>query len=319
MKKRNNKKRHFFRKFIAIFLTVLAFTSSASFSRTATATVMDTDVIFVNDSGSRIAVDKSDIIRNEVSMDGIENAAYDLADEELDKIAAESKKAADDFNKRNNETGDTSHDVTIIDKNGDKKVPGFEDDWSLMLINKDHLIPYDYTFELATISGSVKVDVRVAEHLVDMIKDARTQGVGLYVASPYRDMERQTYVFNRKVRSYIDQGYDYDKAYDLASETVAIPGTSEHQVGLAVDIISSGYRDLDAGFANTEGGRWLAENAPEYGFILRYPRGKEDITGIEFEPWHYRYVGVEAAKEMTQLGLTLEEYDEMIGLVDSDE
>ncbi len=319
MRQRRKEKKHFTRKIIAIVFTVLVFAMTASFSSTATATVMDSDVIFVNEDGSRVAVDKSELLNTEEALKDMSKENVSLEDAELDKIAETSKKAAEDFKRRNSSGSSDTSDITIVDKDGKSYTPTFDDDWALMLINKDHPIPDDYTFELATITGSVKVDVRAASSLVEMIKQARSEGIGLYVASPYRDLERQTYVFNRKVKSYTDQGYSEEEAYDLAAETVAPPGTSEHQVGMAVDLIASGYKELDEGFANTDGGRWLAKNGPDYGWLLRYPKGKEDITGIEFEPWHYRYVGVDAAKEITRLGITLEEYDEMIGLVDSDE
>ncbi|MBQ9361154.1 MAG: M15 family metallopeptidase [Lachnospiraceae bacterium] len=308
------KKRHFGRKIIALILTVLAFASTASFSGTATATVLDKDVVIVNDDGKKIAVAKSDIIKTDETVDDIEEDAVALEDEELDQIAEDSKKAAEDFNKRNN-NGENA-DMLIEDEEGNLVNPTFDEDWSLILVNKDHLIPDDYSFELATITDKVKSDVRCASALVEMIKAAKDDNVYLYVASPFRDLERQTYVFNRKLKSVMAEGYEYDEAYEIASETVAPPGTSEHQIGLAFDFVTDGYWKLDEGFADTEGGKWLKENGPDYGFILRYPKGREDITKIEFEPWHYRYVGVKAAQEMERLGLTLEEYDQMIGLVD---
>ena len=309
------KKKFFFRKIIAIIFTLLVFTTFASFSSTATATVMDTGVVLVNDDGKKIAVNKSDIIKTDENAEDVAQEEVELMDEDLDRIAAESEKAAADFNKRNS-SADINSDILIEDENGNMVSPGFDDDWSLMLINKDHLIPEDYTFELASITDTVKSDVRCAGALVNMIRGAKDDGVYLHVASPYRDLKRQTYVFERKVKSIMDEGYDYDEAYELASEVVAIPGTSEHQVGLAFDLVTDGYWKLDEGFADTDGGKWLAEHAPDYGFILRYPKGKEDITKIEFEPWHFRYVGVKAAQEMRRLGLTLEEYDKMIGLVE---
>ena len=306
---------HFERKIAAIVLTVLAFVSTASFSGDATASVIGNDVVIVNEDGKKVAVAKSDIVKDEDNGADIEDEASLIEDEELDKIAEDSRKAAEDFNKRNG-SADTSSDMVIEDENGNPVNPSFDDDWSLILINKDHLIPDDYSFELATITDSVTSDVRCAGALVDMIREARYEGIYLYVVSPYRDLERQTYVFDRKVNSLMEEGYEYDEAYKLASEIVAPPGTSEHQIGLAFDFVTDGYWKLDEGFADTDGGKWLAENAQYYGFILRYPEGKEDITTIEFEPWHYRYVGVDAAKEIVRLGLTLEEYDHMIGLVE---
>ena len=97
-------------------------------------------------------------------------------------------------------------------------------------------------------------------------------------------------------------------AYKQASQAVTVPGSSEHQIGLAVDIITDGYTSLDEGFGDTKAGKWLAENSADYGFILRYPAGKEEITSIEYEPWHFRYVGKDVAKEIMSKGITFEEY-----------
>ena len=192
----------------------------------------------------------------------------------------------------------------------------FDEDWSLILINKEHPIPDDYEFELATIKGYIRSDVRVVPHVLDMVEAAKKDGVNLYICSPYRDTSKQEKLFEKKMNFYIKQGKTTEEAYDLASQTVAIPGTSEHQVGLAFDIITDGHQTLDAEFADTDAGKWLKAHSAEYGFILRYPLGKEDITGIEFEPWHFRYVGKAAALEMTRRGITLEEYAEEIGLVE---
>ncbi len=202
------------------------------------------------------------------------------------------------------------------DESGEYVNADYADDWSLILINKQNHIPDDYEFELATIRGNVKSDVRVMPHVLEMLKAAQEDGVNLYICSPYRTPEKQKILFARKMQSYTKDGYSDEEAYELASQTVAIPGTSEHEVGLAFDFITSGYQQLDAGFAETDGGRWLKDHAKEYGFILRYPSGKEDITDIEFEPWHYRYVGEAAAREIMDRGLCLEEYDKEIGLVD---
>ena len=115
-------------------------------------------------------------------------------------------------------------------------------------------------------------------------------------------------MFNRKINQYKAKGYDDNEAYNIAKTIVAIPGTSEHNLGLAADIVTPSYQTLDEGFAQTEAFRWLSENAADYGFILRYPKGKGDITGIIYEPWHYRYVGQAAAKVITEQGICLEEY-----------
>ena len=182
------------------------------------------------------------------------------------------------------------------------------DDWKIVLVNKQHPIPEDYSFELGTISGSMRCDERIITPLLDMLKGARTDGVNLIVCSPYRDLDRQTMLFSNKVGRYMDGGLSYMDAYNLASQAVTVPGSSEHQIGLAVDIITDGYSSLDEGFGDTAAGKWLAANSSKYGFILRYPDGKENITSIEYEPWHFRYVGVDAATVITENDLCLEEF-----------
>lgn len=181
-------------------------------------------------------------------------------------------------------------------------------DWRLLLVNKQHSIPEDYECPLGTISGSMQCDARVLSQLLNMMQAAEDDGVDLIICSPYRDYNRQTYLFNRKITRYMNAGMSYMDAYKEASVAVTSPNASEHILGLAFDFYSSSYRNLNEGFADTETGKWLAAHSFEYGFILRYPKGKEYITGIEFEPWHFRYVGVDAAAYMTEHGLTLEEF-----------
>ena len=183
-----------------------------------------------------------------------------------------------------------------------------KDDWRLVLINKQHSIPDDYSFKLGTIKGAMKCDERIIPDLFKMLKAAKGDGVNLVICSPYRDMNRQVVLFNRKVKAYMKQGMTYMEAYEVTAHAVTVPGASEHQIGLALDIICDSYSSLNEGFGDTEAGKWLAKHSWEYGFILRYPKGKEYITGIEYEPWHFRYVGAEAAKVITQEEITLEEF-----------
>ncbi|MDD6202236.1 MAG: M15 family metallopeptidase [Lachnospiraceae bacterium] len=185
-----------------------------------------------------------------------------------------------------------------------------KDDWNLLLVNKQHPIPEDYTFSLGTIKGSMQCDERIIEPLTEMFAAAKEEGINLEVRSPYRDISRQEYLFDRKMKTFMNKGYSYMDAYKTASITVTVPGASEHQIGLAVDITCDTYAALDEGFENTDAGRWLAHHSSEYGFILRYPRGKEEITGIQYEPWHYRYVGKEAATIIMNENITLEEFVE---------
>lgn len=186
-----------------------------------------------------------------------------------------------------------------------------KEDWQLVLINKQHSIPEDYEVQLGsinTIKGSMQCDERIINDLMDMIKAAKEDNVVLAICSPYRDFSYQEMLFNRKIKRYMNAGMSYLEAYQLAGQAVTVPGASEHQIGLALDIITDSYTSLDEGFGKTAAGMWLAENSYRFGFILRYPEGKEYITGIEYEPWHFRYVGVDAATVITQNGITLEEF-----------
>ncbi len=186
-----------------------------------------------------------------------------------------------------------------------------KDDWRLVLINKQHSIPDDYTFTFGSIhtpKGVMRCDERIIPDLLRMLKAAKEEGITLEIRSPYRDMNRQVYLFNRKIKEYMRQGLSYMDAYAVSSKTVTVPGASEHQIGLALDITCDTHTDLTKSFGETEAGKWLAEHGCEYGFIVRYPEGKEYVTGIEYEPWHLRYVGVEAATIITGEGITLEEF-----------
>ncbi len=178
------------------------------------------------------------------------------------------------------------------------------DDWRLLLVNADNPVPDDYTFELSNIDNIRKFDSRAIDHLEKLIEDCRreTRDV-IWAQSTYRDENEQNTVFNNKVQEYMDLGNSREEAEKLAATVTSRPGTSEHHVGLAVDF---NYAKTD--FENTATFKWLAENAHKYGFILRYPKGKESITNIVYEPWHFRYVGKEHAEVIKSKGFCLEEY-----------
>lgn len=256
------------------------------------------------------------------TIDGIiEIGELDSEDEEVEIVSATEEDVKALLDKKKNGTEIVSKDpgtieagTQIYDEVNGYQNATFEDDWALILINKENPLPDDYEFELGIIRGGIRADVRVIEHVLEMIQAAKEDGVTLEICSPYRDYDRQVMLFEKKVRSYLRQGKSEEEAYDLASQTVAVPGTSEHQAGLSFDFFSDDYQVLEAGFADHEAGKWLKANGYKYGFILRYPEDKEEITGIEFEPWHYRYVGVTAATEIMSQGLCLEEYVEQIGL-----
>lgn len=180
-------------------------------------------------------------------------------------------------------------------------------DWRLILVNRDYILPDGYKPELANAVESgfddMYLDERVAPYYNEMYKAAYEDGIHLVPVSGYRSVERQTRNFERKINYYIDQGYSKVEATQEAATIILPPGTSEHNAGLAMDICS-----LEQNFEDTKEFEWLCENAADYGFILRYPEDKQDITKIIYEPWHWRYVGVEAAKEMKASGECLEEY-----------
>ncbi len=183
-----------------------------------------------------------------------------------------------------------------------------DESWKLILVNKQNPVPDDYTAQLSYVTGGQQVRHEVLAPLNSMLIAARKDGVSLSICSAYRSYKRQTELFNNKIRILTSAGMTYFDAYRIGSCSVTLPGTSEHQLGMALDIVTSGYTSLDEGFGKTTAGKWLKKNAPKYGFILRYPEGKEHITGITYEPWHYRYVGTEYAEDITNKGLTLEEY-----------
>ena len=181
------------------------------------------------------------------------------------------------------------------------------EDWKMLLVNRDYILPDDFEVELAPSisadSDSLKLDYRVAPHYNKMYLAALADGIELVPISGYRSVERQQRNFENKIQKYLDQGYGKIEATQMAATIILPPGTSEHNAGLAMDICS-----LEQNFEDTEEFAWLCENAADYGFILRYPEDKQDITKIIYEPWHWRYVGIDAAKEMKASGECFEEY-----------
>lgn len=198
------------------------------------------------------------------------------------------------------------------EKDDDIYIPSKDEEWKLILVNKQNPIPSDYDAELVDINGGARIRREIALPLAKMFDAAEKDGVTLTVCSAYRSHEYQEMLFDKKIRNYTKKGMSYLDAFRIGSYSVIIPGTSEHELGMALDIVTPGYMSLDEGYADTAAGKWLKKNAYKYGFVLRYPEGKEYITGIIFEPWHYRYVGTGAAKYLTEKELTLEEYTELL-------
>jgi D-alanyl-D-alanine carboxypeptidase len=175
--------------------------------------------------------------------------------------------------------------------------------WYLMLVNKWNYIPDDYEVELTELSNGQSVDARIYPALQEMFDVARSEGLYLVAVSGYRTAETQQRLLDEKIAEYRALGYSAENATVSAEAWVAVPGTSEHQLGIAVDINADGI--YSTGYEVYE---WLEQNAYKYGFICRYPSDKTEITGVINEPWHYRYVGVEAATEIHNQGVCLEEY-----------
>lgn len=185
--------------------------------------------------------------------------------------------------------------------------------WKLRLVNSKNRIPKDFKPKLALIDkkyagfANAKFDKRAINQLHAICDAAKADGIKLTVISAFRTNDYQTFNFNRKVERLLadDSSLTREKAEEAAEKVVARPGTSEHQIGLAVD-----FNSVEGSFKDTKAYAWLIENCTDYGFILRYTKEKQEITGIIPEPWHYRYVGVQAAKKMTEENLCLEEFIE---------
>ncbi len=194
--------------------------------------------------------------------------------------------------------------------------------WAMFLVNKNNPLPSDYDSRIETrvVFESWReylLDVRAADYLENMIAAAKEDGIDLLVVSAYRTIEYQQQNFDKSVQDRIDRGMTQEEAYADTLAEVALPGESEHNAGLALDIMVEEYQNMDDdGFEDTEAFAWLDKHAAEYGFILRYPKGKQDVTGIIYEPWHYRFVGLYYANEIKKSGLCLEEYYEQQGWLD---
>ncbi len=312
----NNSKRY-----ITIVLCLVFFFTSSSF---ATFEQVEDSEIYLVDTGINSDVSGKDIQSVDVADGDIPLSEIIYPDDlfEIDEINDEiisvsllSESESSDLESTENIDTFTLDD--FLEKFGeddfyvDEKTSGFDKDaWYLILVNKTHPIPEDYNITLADITSTMKCDERVLEPLLALLNAAKKEGHGLYVCSPYRDFALQTALFDKKINYYMGLGYSYIDAYRISSRKVIMPGASEHQLGLAFDIVVNYHATLDYEFGDTAAGLWLKNHCAEYGFILRYPYGKELITGIEYEPWHFRYVGVEAATYIMENDITLEEFIE---------
>ena len=189
-----------------------------------------------------------------------------------------------------------------------KNVETGDRDWNLLLVNPWNAIPADFSVELQSVGWGHSVDARCADALTEMLSACRTAGYSASICSSYRTHAYQQSLFDQRVAARMAQGMTRAEAEAVTARSTAVPGTSEHQIGLAVDLVDSGYWRLDSTQANRPTQQWLMAHSWEYGFILRYPSDKTDLTGIIYEPWHYRYVGKDAARTIYEQEICLEEY-----------
>ena len=181
-------------------------------------------------------------------------------------------------------------------------------DWNLRLANYENILPEDFEVELADIDDEKQFDTRAIKYLTQMINAMWDAGIkNVWVQSSYRSVERQKELYDNSVQKYLKQGKTQEEAEKLTDEYINKPGASDHNLGLAVD-----FNNVDNKFEDLDAFKWLKENAENYGFILRYPKHKEDITKISYESWHWRFVGQEHAKKMNELDMCLEEYIEYL-------
>lgn len=196
---------------------------------------------------------------------------------------------------------------------------GSKTDWNLLLVSPTHPLEEDFSEDMfSTLDNGMLVDKRMVGSLDQLQQAATEAGFPLVIVSAYRSISYQEQIFQDYLDRWTAEGYSEKEALEKVKETSTEPGFSEHHTGLSIDIVDEEWANsypsemLEVSYAETVGGRWLAEHARDYGFILRYPKGKEDITKITFEPWHFRYVGVEHAKYIEAHQLSLEEYLDLL-------
>ena len=186
--------------------------------------------------------------------------------------------------------------------------PSAADNELLTLVNPWNELPEDWQVDLVTLSNGLQIDRRCYDALQEMMDACREAGYEPLICSAYRTQETQQDLFNNKVAKLEAEGKSHDEAVQEAGTVVAVPGTSEHQLGLTVDVVDVNNQNLTEEQEKTPTQKWLMANSWRYGFIHRYPNSKSDITGIIYEPWHYRYVGKDAAQDIFNRDITLEEY-----------
>ena len=252
----------------------------------------DKDKPSANETSSSIEIEEN------VNSEVLEDKDATNENDEITSDDNNSNEAGDEVDNKEDEIATENIPTTNIDKSA----------WNLILVNPWNKLPEDFSVELTTLDSGYKVDSRIVDDLNDMFRDARAAGLDPIICSSYRAVDRQKQLFKNQIDKYLAMGYSQKQAEEEAAKWVAIPGTSEHHTGLALDIVARSYQMLDDTQENTAEQKWLMGNSYKYGFILRYPKTKGEITGIVYEPWHYRYVGKDIAKEIYEKKICLEEY-----------
>ena len=214
------------------------------------------------------------------------------------------KEEAEEIEVSSNELKENNVIEVVIPKKERKEI----NDWRLVLVNRDNPLPEDFAIELANIDRTKQFDKRAIGELKEMMQAMKNSGINnIWIQSAYRSIEYQKTLYDNKINEYLNYGVTKEIAESLTLEYINKPGESEHNLGLAVD-----FNNVDNDFKNTKAFNWLSSNAKDYGFVMRYPEEKAGITGIEYEPWHWRYVGKEHAYKMEELDMCLEEYIEYL-------
>ena len=212
--------------------------------------------------------------------------------------------ADSDVSQSNDASSDTAADTSDQTSGSTADNTTTSSDWRLLLVYSTHPLADDYSVDLTELRNGQSVDTRILSDLQEMFDAARSEDIYPIVSDAYRTREDQQTLMDDVIQNYEDEGYSSEEASSKAEQVIAKPGTSEHETGLAIDIAGDDDYDQDTDSVL----EWMNSNAYKYGFILRYPSGKESVTGAEAENDHYRYVGKEAAKVIHDQGICLEEY-----------
>lgn len=220
-----------------------------------------------------------------------------IVDNELNRFVDDKSNGIVDDDSMNIENNEANSSLYIERENKNLE-------WNLTLVNSENKLPDDYIIELANIDKYRQFDSRAITYLRDMMATMKKDGIkDIWIQSSYRSIEHQTELYENKTNEYMNIGYSREEAQSLTEKSINKPVHSEHNLGLAVD-----FNYVNNSFENTKAYEWLKENAKNYGFVLRYPKNKEQITKVKYEPWHWRYVGIEHANKMEELNMCLEEY-----------